>query len=377
MKNEKIKPTPSQKSNRFDKLEFSRKKIITFQNMITNTILSIQQYKTKDIISASELNVCIQGLEGLYDELNTLKIMIETDKNHLDFDEIITRLQKINNELSSIFRNFGTQYIEDLIAVAFASDFIQKTINDENKAKFELIQKYIHPISYKALTWKENDGKNKKILAKNRIVEDFMIVESAKNFECFDLARTSRKFNTKVYGIKVAIKNHAEKKTLIISGLVDDMIVNCSNHEYIKNKINSLYSQKPNDPDFLSSDFERFVDTLTIKELLIYDNDELYQRFIGYLTQVNLIKQKPISQNVKEFISCELYGQRRMLIQLLMKNSDPEFQYLAYLLYDLLTNDGNGNGPDTVEQTVLFDSLPWNIKKFFNSKCIYKSFKIR
>ena len=365
MKNEKIKPTPSQKSNRFDKLEFSRKKIITFQNMITNTILSIQQYKTKDIISASELNVCIQGLEGLYDELNTLKIMIETDKNHLDFDEIITRLQKINNELSSIFRNFGTQYIEDLIAVAFASDFIQKTINDENKAKFELIQKYIHPISYKALTWKENDGKNKKILAKNRIVEDFMIVESAKNFECFDLARTSRKFNTKVYGIKVAIKNHAEKKTLIISGLVDDMIVNCSNHEYIKNKINSLYSQKPNDPDFLSSDFERFVDTLTIKELLIYDNDELYQRFIGYLTQVNLIKQKPISQNVKEFISCELYGQRRMLIQLLMKNSDPEFQYLAYLLYDLLTNDGNGNGPDTVEQTVLFDSLPWNIKKFF------------
>ena len=60
----------------------------------------------------------------------------------------------------------------------------------------------------------------------------------------------------------------------------------------------------------------------------------------GYLTQVNLIKQKPISQNVKEFISCELYGQRRTLIQLLMKNSDPEFQYLAYLLYDLLTNDG-------------------------------------
>ncbi len=39
-----------------------------------------------------------------------------------------------------------------------------------------------------------------------------MIVESAENFECFDLARTSRKFNTKVYGIKVAIKNYEEKK---------------------------------------------------------------------------------------------------------------------------------------------------------------------
>ena len=365
MKNEKIKPPLSHKSKRFDKLDFSTKKILTFQAMITNTILAIQRYKTKDIIGASELNVCIQGLEGLYTELNILKIMVESNEKHIDFDEILTRLQKINNELSSIFRNFGTHNIEDLIVVAFASDFIKKTITEENKDKYELIEKYVHPISYKALAWKDNDGENKKPLAKNRIVEDFMIVESAENFECFDLARTSRKFNTKVYGIKVAIKNQDERKTLIISGLVDDIIVNCSNHTFIKNKIQSLYAEKPNDPEFLTSDFERFVNTLTIKELLIYGNDELYQRFIGYLTQVNLIKQKPISQNVKEFISCELYGQRRTLIQLLMKNSDPEFQYLAYLLYDLLTNDGNGNGPDTIEQTVLFDSLPWNIKKFF------------
>ena len=77
-----------------------------------------------------------------------------------------------------------------------------------------------------------------------------------------------------------------------------------------------------------------------------------------------MIKQKPISQNVKEFISSELFGQRRTLIQLLIKNDDPEFQYLAYLLYDLLSNDNNGS-IDTVEQTILFDSLPWNIKKYF------------
>lgn len=369
MKNEKINQSVLQKSNKFDKLDFSTKKILTFQNMITNTILAVQQYKTKDIIGASELNVCIQSLENLYDELNILKTMIESNKKHLDFDEILTRLQKINNELSSIFRNFGTQNIEDLIVVAFASDFIKKNISDKNKNKYELLKRYVHPISYKAIAWKEDDMKikSKKTLAKNRIVEDFMIIESAENFECFDLARTSRKFNTKVYGIKVAIKNFEERKTLIISGLVDDIMVNCNNHVFIKEKLTSLHDEKPNDPDFLTDDFERFINTLTIKELLIYGNTELYQRFVGYLTQVNLIKQKPISQNVKEFISCELYGQRRTLIQLLMKNSDPEFQYLAYLLYDLLTNDGNGNGPDTIEQTILFDSLPWNIKKFFRN----------
>ena len=142
MKNEKIKPSSAQSFKRFDKLDFCRKKINTFQEMITNTILAVQQYKIKDIIGASELNVCIQGLESLFEELNKIKSMIEKNNKHLDFDDIITRLQKINNELSSIFRNFGTLNICDLITVAFASDFIQKTITDENKDKYEIIKKY-------------------------------------------------------------------------------------------------------------------------------------------------------------------------------------------------------------------------------------------
>ena len=90
----------------------------------------------------------------------------------------------------------------------------------------------------------------------------------------------------------------------------------------------------------------------------------MYQRYTGYINQTKLIKKKTISQIVKEFIASDLYSQRKTLTQLLMKHNNSEFQYLAYLLYDLLSNDTNGNY-DTIEQTVLFDSLPWNIKKFF------------
>ena len=362
MKNTKIKIPLNQKETDSKKNLFILEKISKFKNMITNTILSSQQFKNKDIIGASELNVCIQALESLYSELDLLD---GNCKKNNDTNDSISRLQKINNELSCIFRNFGTFNIEDLITVAFASDFINQTVNETNKDKYELIQKYVHPIGYKVLNWKKGDQKTNKNLAKNRIVEDFMIVESAENFECFDLARTSRKFNAKVYGIKIALKNEKQRKTLIISGLVDDIVVNCSNHSFIKNKLQSLILKKPNDPEFASEDFERFLKILTIKELLIYSHDELYHRYVGYMTQINLIKQKPISQNVKEFITSELYGQRRTLIQLLIKKNEPEFQYLAYLLYDLLSNDGNGGGPDSIEQTILFDSLPWNIKKYF------------
>ena len=157
MKNEKILPPNLPKSTNSNEISFVKKKINIFQTMISNTILAIQNYKVKDIISASELNICIQGLENLYQDLNTLLIQLESTLK-INIDEVITQLQKINNELSGIFRNFGTHDIDDLITVAFANDFIEKTLTPELADKYEIIKKYVHPISYKAMTWKENDS---------------------------------------------------------------------------------------------------------------------------------------------------------------------------------------------------------------------------
>jgi len=360
-KNEKIKANPLKKNDETHTIKFCKGKISLFQKMITKTIMAVQKYKIMDIISASDINICIQNLEILYKELNRLSLITNNKK---EFDNIINSLQKINNELSALFRNSGTYDILDLLTVAMGNEFIKKCNVMDKDEIFTVIKNHVHPIGYKVMNWRDDKKKSNKKLHKNRIVEDFMIVETAKNFDCFDLARTSKDFQKKVYGIKIAIHNENEKKTIIISGIVDDILTECTNYSFILNKINKLKISLPEESSFIINDYIRYVDSLTIKELLIYNESELYQRFVGYSNQINLIKQKPISQNVKEFISSELFGQRRTLIQLLMKSEDPEFQYLAYLLYDLLSNDNNGS-IDTLEQTVLFDSLPWNIKKYF------------
>ena len=101
-----------------------------------------------------------------------------------------------------------------------------------------------------------------------------------------------------------------------------------------------------------------------MKEILIYSDDEFYDRFSGCNSKIKSIKQKNISQNVREFLNDELYGQRKTLINLLICNENPEYQYLAYLLYDLLSNE-DGKNIDTGEQTLLFDSFPWATKKKF------------
>jgi len=152
---------------------------------------------------------------------------------------------------------------------------------------------------------------------------------------------------------------------LVLCGIVDDVLLNCVNENYIINKKKSLFKNIPNDPIFYEEQFKKFGQSLTLKELLIYSNDELYNKFIGYNNQVLLIKQTPISHVVKDFLVSNLYAQRTMLIQLLVNCDNPEFQYLAYLLYDLLSNDVNGN-IDTIEQTTLYESFPWPIKRYFS-----------
>jgi len=263
-KNEKISKCIFEDIGKTDTLNFSKKKILFFEEMITKSSLAIQRYKNLDIITANELNKYTLTLEELYTELKTIEKNILRKKKNIDYNDIINKLQRINNELANIFKSYGTKDIDDLISVALGCNFINMhIITEEDKAKYDILKKHVHPISYKVLPWKkDNDDKKVKKLSKNRIVEDFMIVESSNNFDCFDLARTSRKFQKKVYGIKIAVHNILEKKILIVCGIVDDLVISCIKQPFIENKLVALLKEKPQDPDFQTQDFIRFIDTL-------------------------------------------------------------------------------------------------------------------
>ena len=357
-KNVKITDTPST-NNSF----VIERRIIDLQEIVKRTIIAVQKYKVMDVFGATELNVCIQGLDTIFKNLTQIHSNLHQN-NSIDENDIVTKLQRNTTELSCIFRTFGTEKIEDLIAVCFGNDFTNHFKSSTTIEKYDVMKKYVHPIGYKVIHWKNSSQHERTSIKKTRICEDTMIMETSDNFDCFDLARTSKSFQTKVYGIKFAVLNPIQNKTLIICGMVDDLMLECLNYPFIETRIRSITENKPGDPAFQSDAFNRFVCCLSLKELLIYNNTELYDRFMGYITQVNQLEQKTISQVTKEFIGCDLYGQRMTLIQLLLKSNDQQFQYLAYLLYDLLSNDVNGT-IDTQEQTLLFDSLPWNVKRYF------------
>ena len=336
------------------------KLIHNYKSIIQKTLISIQKYKQFDIIGANELNIATQNLEKLYVELSNNIILL---KNKNNLNKVKSNLENIKSDLNNLFRLYGTENIDDVITICFGDEYLKSIEWDKNK--YNILKQYFHPINFKVMPWKtERNNYSDKTIEKNKIIEDFIIVEKSDNLDCFDLARSSKTFQTKVYGIKLALHNEKEKKTIIVAGLIDDILTNCIDNDFINDKIEEIIKTFKNDAECEIKIFERFIQSLTLKELIVYSHDELRNKYEGYLNQISLFKQKTISQTVKEFINDDLYGQRKTLIQLLLKSDEHEYQYLAYLLYDLLSNDNNGN-IDTTEQTLLFDSLPWKIKSFF------------
>ena len=330
-----------------DVLPLVEKKIEFFKDVIQKTIIRIQKNKILDILGISDVSSCIEKLGEL-----SKKIEEMMGQKITSTDGVIHSLQLINNELSSLLKNYGTENFEDLLLICFGNN--NKITTDENEYdKFELLKKYFHPTSYKVMPKKEE-------LKKKDDNDDKHV-----NLSCFDIVSVYKQFHMKVYGIKVYVYSIPLKKNLLIYGIVDDVVIDFLNNKFISNKLKIIKDNIPNDSNFQRESFDKFISSLMLKDLLIHENhNEIYNKFAGSSTQNNLLKQKQISQAVKEFLSDDMYNKRNTLMNLLVRSCHYENQYLAYLLYDLLSNDLNGN-VDTQEQTILFDSFPWSIKHSF------------
>ena len=343
-------------------------KIAFYKLIIDDIQCAINKYRLMNIINSNEYNFCIEGLEKIINLINTI-----TE------DNIVNDLQYINNNLSSSIKSYGIYNFEYLLEICFGSEYLDKIIiNDEIKNKYILIKKYLHPINYKILNW--NNKTNKKIpnkdIAKNKIIDDKIIIEDSDMLECFDLMRSSTNFNIRVNGVKLIIHDYSNKRTLSINCIVDDILINNIEYSFIKTRKSDLQcfitsNNLHKNEVFSIESWTNYFNNLNIKDYLIYSNQELFNKYIFIMTQVSNIEQKTINSLVQEFIGNDLFNQRAMLIQLLLNNHKQEFQYIAYLLYDLLSND-NQNSNDSTEQKQIYDSLPWNCKKFFKD-AMYKT----
>ena len=121
-----------------------------YKNIIKQTLLSVQKYKKLDIITNTDINICIKALEVLYSQC-TEDVSKET----------------VKNDLLVLLKSYGTNNMNDLLELLLGTDALQEFNSID---KFEIIKKYVHPISYKMVpnTKKKTSGVLSKQKKSNR-----------------------------------------------------------------------------------------------------------------------------------------------------------------------------------------------------------------
>jgi len=314
-------------------------KIIKLQDTIEKVIRSNQLYKTLGFIEASDLNACSIYAESIYLKLKETKSLVEGQKTA---DEVLlNKLQDIMREMSTLISLYGCDSLENLTQICVGHNF---SIEEKHQAKYALLLAYVKPVRYKILDWRTKLKPS-----------DEAICKTADNFECFDLENElfNINFHYRISGLKIAIHNMERQHTLMVYGITENMLTDFIDNAFLAKKKEELHNTSA-----------QFIASLTLKDFLVYSPAKLQTRYLSYNDQYNRIKNKPLSQNISEFVESELYDKRNTLIVLLFNTAEDDCHYLAYLLYDLLSNDINGI-VDTYEQTTIYDSLPYNIKKYF------------
>ena len=325
-----------------------QKKIINLKKIIKNSIKSNQINKNLDFIESNDLNLCIEYSEGIYDSLTDLSNCINT----ITQDEAIDNLQNIIKKISTLISLYGCGNLDDLINICINSQY---KLESRYKKRYSILNMYIHPLRYKILDWKSKVKSNEETIFKK-----------ADNLDCFKLDSSNINLKNEIFGIKVAIHDIDKQHTIIVYGWLDDTIIKyIEEDEELVYKVNELRENIPSHELFDELTYIRFIECITLHDLLTCSNNYLKERYISFIEKYeNTILKKSVIDIINKFNNEDIIDKRNTLIMLLIHSNKNECHYLAYLLYDLLSNDINGI-IDTYEQTLIYDSLPYNVKKYF------------
>jgi ATP-dependent Lon protease len=354
----KIKLTADNDQTKINDLIKDR--IYRAREIITDTIISVQLYRKYNIFSNSEVNICITSLRDLYSKTNETFGRIDVDP----VESIIDSLQVIIDKLSAIMSTFGTKCVDDLIYMTFGSGFLEYSGSPDMLAKFKLIRKYIHPIGFKVLASTTNTKTQASKLCIDKITDDIITIESLPQFECLNCEQNISAFHHKVYGMKVVFRCEFTHKTIIMSGITDDVNLDLLENEYVNSRKKAILSKSNTcNLDILT----RQIETISLKDILIYGDNDIIKRNLAITSLSAATRSDKLEKTINKFTSMDVFEQRNTLIDLLTCTDDSDLKYITYLLYDVIT----GSSTESNEQAMIYDSFPWMVKKYFKDAMKY------
>jgi len=350
--------------------KFIKGKLDTLIDIIQRTSLSLDFCKRYDVFSNSSTGQCIDHLHEIY--ASSQKILAKIPLQDKDTTKTIEDIQKIFDRLSIIFSTHGTSSIKDICYVIFGVKYNRlykySPSNNIILDKLDILEKYFVPIGFKNLPWTDSEPESTEHIDK---ITDYTInIEAQPHLECFEPSTMYSSIHQSVYGVRVLLRNENDKKSVCVNGILRDIPLQyLLDNEYIKTSLEKMRARLASTEE-LKGIVDRWIETLSLKDVLIYSAKDLQKRFLSIMTDVKYVKSNRVEGIVKNFFDKDLSSRRKMLINLFLYNLDNEVQYIAYMLYDLIGSIDNVEGSDSREQIMLYETLPWKLKQYFKETMV-------
>ena len=322
-------------------------------------------FKTNNIMTINEFNIYNQALEENYIKIKELEETL--DNNNEAYEDIKKYLADIYVCISKIFSQFGCYNISDFYTVHYGDNANNYKLPVDDMTN--LLTKYFHPYKINIHKWEPgNNGINigTREFSKLGLISETDQIHYMENFQCLDLSRISQKFYERVNGVRVIVQDVKNRTTLLFDGVLENHNIEYYENSFVLNKLVSFndYIIEQDKTIYENNNYlTNFKNSLMLKDLLIYSLEELEIKYVRFLTRSIKLIEVPVGDVVNEFTNEDLFSKRLKLITLLIRYEQVEYQYLAYLLYDMLSN--TASSVDSFEQNLLYESFPWTIKKYF------------
>ena len=107
-----------------------------------------------------------------------------------------------------------------------------------------------------------------------------------------------------------------------------------------------------------------YIQQISLRDFVIYDINYHVQECSNAYTKLDELKKQTISSLVKDFLVADISKQRYILTLFLLMKDDVDTQYIAYLMYDMISNESYLLKPQPLAEQV-FKGLHYSIQKLF------------
>ena len=175
-----------------------------------------------------------------------------------------------------------------------------------------------------------------------------------------DLKTNSNNLLLKIYGAKLYIPY--KNLLLVATGFfIKDNFKLYKEHPMLKKNYMNIH-KIINTIDIPKSFIKQYIQKITLKELIVYSNKTILEKILEQHLFLQKIKNKNISNLVKEFLMMDMFKQYKYIKLLTLDKNNEENNYIAYLLYDLIHsnhsvayNKGRSNN--------IYNCLSWPVQK--------------